>query len=142
MDKSLISHVGIAVADLETGIARYELLIGRKPLLVREVAEQRVKVAIFAAGGSTGKEFGGRIELVAATDPLSPVNRFIEKRGEGLHHICIHVDDIVEKLSELKKAGVQLIDETPRIGAEGRKVAFVHPQGMNGVLIELEEGSG
>ncbi|HKK20503.1 MAG TPA: VOC family protein, partial [candidate division Zixibacteria bacterium] len=69
----------------------------------------------------------------------SPVARFIAKRGEGLHHICIYVDDINAKLAELKSAGVKLIDETPRVGAEGHLIAFVHPSGMNGVLIELEQ---
>jgi len=141
MNKPLISHVGIAVADLETGIARYALLFGCKPALIKEVVDQQVKVAIFCRGGPEGQPGCCRIELVAGTDPRSPITRFIEKRGEGLHHVCICVDDIESKLSELKEAGFRLIDEQPRIGAEGHKVAFVHPQGMNGVMVELEERS-
>ena len=77
--------------------------------------------------------------MLAAASSDSPVARFVEKRGEGLHHICLYVDDIQARLDELKQAGVRLIDEAPKVGAEGNKVAFLHPSSFNGVLIELEE---
>jgi len=133
-----ISHIGIAVADLDAAVSRWEKLLGCPPSLVTEVADQSVRVAMFAPPGARDGACR-RIELIAATAPDSPVGRFVEKRGEGLHHLCLYVDDIESKLSELKAAGVPLIDETPRVGAEGRRVAFVHPRGTHGVLIEYEE---
>ena len=136
MSKPLVSHVGIAVADLQQAIDAYAPLFGDNPPTVTEVADQGVKVAIFSESSAFS---GGRIELLAATSAASPIARFIEKRGEGLHHICIYVSDIEKVLATLKEAGVRLIDETPRVGAEGNKIAFVHPSSMNGVLIELEE---
>ncbi|MFQ6008914.1 MAG: methylmalonyl-CoA epimerase [Candidatus Zixiibacteriota bacterium] len=139
MTKPLVSHIGIAVADLEQAISRYRMLTGQNEPLIEEVPDQKVRVAMFSGNTKVTSVKESRIELVAATAPDSPIARFIAKRGEGLHHICIYVDDIEEKLSELKTAGVRLIDKTPRMGAEGRKIAFVHPAGMNGVLIELSE---
>ncbi len=136
----LISHLGIAVADIEAAIETYTLITGQQSPETVEVPDQKVKVAIYVGG--TEEHGGGRIELVAPTTPDSPVARFIERRGEGLHHICLYVDDIARKLAELKEAGVRLIDETPRIGAEGNKIAFVHPSSAHGVLIELEEKKG
>ena len=136
MDSSLISHIGVAVADLDEAISRYRLLTGGPGPKIESVPDQKVKVAIFSEGSESS---GGRIELVAATSPDSPIARFVERRGEGLHHICIYVDDLNSRLAELKKAGVKLIDETPRAGAEGGLIAFVHPSSCNGVLIELEE---
>jgi methylmalonyl-CoA epimerase len=138
LDSSLISHVGIAVADLERSIALYQQLTGQTASSIIEVADQRVKVAMLAAP-SDSLHPGGRIELVAATSPDSPIARFIAKRGEGLHHICIYVEDIETRLRELKHAGVKLIDESPRIGADGEKIAFVHPISANGVLLELQQ---
>lgn len=135
MSNPLISHIGIAVSDLNKALETYKLLTGDSSPHITEVAEQQVEVAIFA---DASKE-GGRIELVAPTSDSSPVAKYISKNGEGLHHICIYVSDIEMKLAELKKAGVRLIDETPKIGAEGNKIAFIHPKSMNGVLIELEE---
>ncbi len=135
MKSSLISHVGIAVEDLDKSIKVYALLTGDSKPIIENVPAENVKVAIFSSGGKNS----GRIELVAATTDNSPVAKFISKRGEGLHHICIYVDDIKSKLSELKNDGVKLIDETYRFGAEGKKIAFVHPENFNGVLIELEE---
>lgn len=139
MSRPLISHIGIAVADLDQAIGRYRTMTGQEEPVIEEVADQKVRVAIFSGSGGHESEPGSRIELVAATAPDSPIASFIARKGEGLHHICIYVEDIEQKLSELKAAGVKLIDETPRIGAEGSKVAFVHPSDMNGVLIELEE---
>lgn len=136
---SLISHVGIAVKNLNAAMKQYATIAGHEANLIEEVAEQRVRVAMFAAGESSGHGEGGRVELLEGTSPDSPITKFIEKRGEGLHHICIYVDDIDAKLTELKTAGVRLIDEQPRIGAGGCRIAFVHPAGTSGVLIELEE---
>ncbi|MCH7947290.1 MAG: methylmalonyl-CoA epimerase [candidate division Zixibacteria bacterium] len=132
MTKTLVSHVGIAVKDLESAIKSYEILTGVQNPAIENVESEKVKVALFSSGS-------GRIELLAATSEDSPIAKFINKRGEGLHHICIYVDDIESKLSELKKAGIKVIDETYRTGAEGKKIAFVHPRNLNGVLIELEE---
>ena len=139
MSRPLISHIGIAVADLDQAIGRYRTMTGQQEPVIEEVAGQKVRVAIFSGSSGDDCQPGGRIELVAATAPDSPIASFIARKGEGLHHICIYVEDIEQKLSELKAAGIRLIDETPRIGAEGRKIAFVHPSDMNDVLIELEE---
>ena len=138
MAESLISHTGIAVADFDSAVARYKLLTGDTAPLITEVPDQKVRVAIFKRPGGD-IHAGGRIELVAATSADSPIAKFIAQRGEGLHHICIYVDDIEARLRELKDDGVRLIDETPRIGAEGNRIAFVHPAGAGGVLLELEE---
>lgn len=134
----LISHIGIAVKNLDSAIERYKLITGSAPVVIEEIPDQNVKVAIFddAPKGST---LGGRIELVAATSPDSPITRFIDKYGEGLHHICTYVDDIEKKLLELSDSGVRLIDSKPRVGAEGSRIAFIHPAGFGGVLLELEE---
>ncbi len=132
MTKSLVSHVGIAVRDLDSAIKSYSVLTGSQNPAVENIESEKVKVAMFSSGG-------GRIELLASTSEDSPIAKFINNRGEGLHHICIYVDDIESKLRELKEAGIKVIDETYRTGAEGKKVAFVHPQDLNGVLIEIEE---
>jgi methylmalonyl-CoA/ethylmalonyl-CoA epimerase len=97
------------------------------------VPEQKVRTAIFGHGM-------GRIELICPTDPSSSVAKFLEKRGEGLHHVCVEVEDLVGTLARLKAQGAQLIDETPKPGAGGAKVAFIHPKGAHGVLTELREG--
>ena len=133
MHRELISHIGVAVADLEKSIPVYELLTGSKVGAIAEVTDQNVRVAMFGGHGTA------RIELVAPTSPDSPIARFIQKRGEGLHHICIYVRNIDQHLSHLKASGVKLIDETPRIGADGARIAFVHPSSTGGVLLELEE---
>jgi len=135
MAAPLISHVGIAVKNLDAAVERYRLLLATEPSAVVEVPDQKVRVAIFSAPGFPG----GRVELLEAISHDSPIARYLGRRGEGLHHLCVYVDDIVKKLAELKAAGVRLIDETPRIGAEGTRIAFVHPAGAGGVLIELEE---
>ncbi|UCG63024.1 MAG: methylmalonyl-CoA epimerase [Candidatus Zixiibacteriota bacterium] len=138
MNNPLISHIGIAVRDIEAARKNFGLVVGDDSPEICEVADQNVRVAMFSRGG-TSHGMGDRIELVAPTSADSPVARFIEKRGEGLHHICLYVDDIKKALAELKRAGVRLIDESPRVGAEGHLIAFIHPSSMNGVLIELEE---
>ena len=139
MNHAVISHVGIAVSDLEKSIALFETLTGSKVNEIEEVPSQKVRVGIFSTGGEKAGFKGGNIELLCGTSEDSPITKFIAKKGEGLHHLCIYVDDIEKHLTRLKEAGVRLIDETPRIGAEGNKIAFVHPAGANGVLIELEE---
>lgn len=139
MPESLLSHIGIAVADLDAAIPAWSLLTGDTDPFIEEVADQHVCVAIFSQKKSDGSKSQGRVELVAATAPESPIAKYITRKGEGLHHICIYVDDIDQKLAELRANGVKLIDETPRIGAEGKRIAFVHPINANGVLIELEE---
>jgi len=139
MSSILVSHIGIAVADLEDAIGHYAAITGCREPMIEELMDQKVKVAIFTATGKQGDFPGGRIELVAPLSSDSPVASFLAQRGEGLHHICIYVDNLERKLAELKKAGIKLIDRVPRIGAEGKKIAFIHPSDMNGVLIELEE---
>ncbi len=133
--KNLISHIGIAVEDIEKAILQYSALTDCDNPEIEEVSDQKVKVAIFDRHDSES----GRIELVAPTSDDSPIRKFLEKNGEGLHHVCIYVDDIEKKLHELKNSGFTLIDESPRIGAGGKKIAFIHPKSCNSVLIELEE---
>ena len=106
---------------------------GFPPPELEVVEEQRVKTAIFGHGM-------GRIELICPTDPSSSVAKFLDKRGEGLHHVCVEVSDIAQALASLKARGAALIDETPKIGAGGAKIAFVHPKGAHGVLTELRQG--
>jgi methylmalonyl-CoA/ethylmalonyl-CoA epimerase len=128
-----LDHVAIAVKDLDAAVRYYVEVLGFAPPELEEVAEQQVRTAIFGHGM-------GRIELICPTNPNSSVAKFIEKRGEGLHHICIEVPDIVGALAALKAKGAQVIDETPKIGAGGAKIAFVHPKGALGVLTELRQG--
>lgn len=135
MASPLVSHIGIAVSDLGAAIKRFSLLLGQQPNVVRDVPEMQVKVAMFEGGDSTG----GQIELLAPTSEDNSIARFLDRSGEGLHHICVYVDDIEQSLAELKSQGVKLIDEQPRIGAMGQPIAFIHPEGSHGVLIELEE---
>jgi methylmalonyl-CoA/ethylmalonyl-CoA epimerase len=131
-----ISHIGIAVPDLEKAIEAFSAVLGYPPLSTEVIAEQKVRVAMFA---SQDDPHSGHIELLEATDDDSPIRRFIEKRGAGLHHLAILVDDIEAKLKELKAKGFRLIDESPRVGAGGKKIAFVHPSSTYGVLLELQE---
>ena len=139
MADDLVSHIGIAVKDLEKSIACFELATGCKAVIITDVPDQKVRVAILGRGNDAPT--GTRIELVAPMSSDSPIARFLEKRGEGLHHICIYVNDIEKRLQELQNAGIKLIDSEPRIGAEGDKIAFVHPSGLNGVLLELHQKS-
>jgi methylmalonyl-CoA/ethylmalonyl-CoA epimerase len=132
---SLIAHVGIAVSDFDEAVARYSLLTGDDTPVIEEVADQQVRVAMFSAG----VEGGGNIELLAALSDDSPIAKFLAKRGEGLHHLSIQVADIRARLQQLKDAGIRLIDESPRTGAGSHLVAFVHPSGTGGVLLELVE---
>lgn len=127
-----INHIGVAVKDLDEATKFYGEILGLEIGGIEEVREQKVKVAFVPLGES-------RIELLQSTDPAGPVARFIEKRGEGIHHIALEVERIEDTLQKLKERGVQLIDEKPRIGAHGMRIAFLHPRSTKGVLIELCE---
>ena len=127
-----IDHVGIAVKNLEAATATNKAL-GFEVEEIEEVEEQKVRVAMLPVGES-------RIELLEATSDDSAIAKFIAGRGEGIHHIAINVENIEEALKKAKDAGLKLIDEKPRIGAGGKKVAFVHPKSTHGVLLEFVEG--
>lgn len=125
-----ISHVAIAVKNLDDAIMRYTQVLGMINKGTEVIADQKVTVAMLPVGES-------RLELVQGTDNESAVSKYVESHGEGIHHIALEVEDIDYTLNVLKYAGLKLIDEKPRIGAEGAKIAFVHPKGLNGVLLEL-----
>ena len=125
-----INHVALVVPDLETGMDFWVNALGIPLTKQENVPEQEVDVAFLSVGDST-------IELLQPTNEESGVARFLEKRGPGMHHICLEVDDINEMLTRLKAAGVPLIDETPRQGSGGKQLAFIHPKGTGGVLVEL-----
>jgi methylmalonyl-CoA/ethylmalonyl-CoA epimerase len=128
-----LDHVAILVSDLDAAIRLYRDVYGLPLSEVEEVPTEKVRVAIFGHGA-------GRIELVAPAGPDSPMAKAIERRGEGLHHICLEVPDIVKAMAALEAAGAPVLDEVPRAGAGGAKVAFVHPKGSRGVLVELRQG--
>lgn len=130
-----IDHIGIAVKSIETMRELYENTLGIKITETEVVEDQKVKVAFLPVGDS-------EIELLESTAPDGPVAKFIESRGEGIQHIALRVTDIEAKLAELKAKGVRLIDESPRKGAGGARIAFLHPKATNGTLIELCERGG
>ena len=125
-----VDHIGIAVSNLEETLKVYTDLLGMKLHGTETVEEQKVKTAFLPVGDS-------EIELLESTAPDGPIAKFIETRGQGIQHIAFKVDDIEAALAELKAKGVRLIDEKPRYGAGGAKIAFLHPKATNGVLIEL-----
>jgi methylmalonyl-CoA/ethylmalonyl-CoA epimerase len=127
-----IDHLGIAVRSLNQTLSVYESALGLVKTAVKEVEDQKTRVAQLPVGDCC-------LELLEAMDEDSAVARFLAKRGEGLHHICFEVDDIYIELNKLKAAGIRLIDETPRRGVDGCLVAFVHPSATAGVLIELSQ---
>ncbi|MFP4638602.1 MAG: methylmalonyl-CoA epimerase [Spirochaetaceae bacterium] len=127
-----VDHVGIAVEDLEAASKVYSELLGIERQGVEEVAEQKVRVAFFPLGDS-------EIELLEPTTEDSPIAAFIAKRGPGIHHMAVRVDDLPAALERARKAGMRLIDEEPRAGAGGARIAFVHPASTGGVLLELCE---
>jgi methylmalonyl-CoA/ethylmalonyl-CoA epimerase len=127
-----IAHIGIAVRDLENSIDLFSRLFGAKPVHQERVEDQQVNTAMFSFGET-------RVELLASTATNSSIAKFIDKWGEGMHHLSFAVDDIVTELVRLKKAGFQLIDEMPRKGADNCLVAFLHPNSTNGVLIEISQ---
>jgi methylmalonyl-CoA/ethylmalonyl-CoA epimerase len=129
-----IDHVGIAVRDLDAAVAEYGAAFGLEPVHRERVEDQGVEEALFAVGTSY-------IQLLGATGPDTPVGRFLERRGEGVHHVGYRVDDLAGVLATLRAGGVPLIDERPRPGSRGTMVAFAHPKGFRGVLVELvQEG--
>jgi len=125
-----LDHIGIAVSNLDEALAVYEKVLGLKPEKVKVFETQKIA---FINVGET------KIELLAPLSKESPIAKFLEKRGEGIQHIALRVVGIEDILKELKNKGVVLIDEKPRIGAEGGKIAFIHPQSLKGVLMELCE---
>ena len=127
-----LDHVAIAVKDLDAAVKYYVEVLGFAPPELEFVEDQQVHTAIFGHGM-------GRIELICPTAKNVGVNKFLEKRGDGLHHVCISVDDIDATLASLKQQNVQLIDEKARPGAGGCQVAFIHPKGALGVLTELSQ---
>jgi methylmalonyl-CoA/ethylmalonyl-CoA epimerase len=127
-----VNHIGIAVRSIDDQRPFYEQVLGAKFESVEDVPDQKVRVAFFKLGDV-------RLEVLEPTDPTSTVAAFIEKRGEGLHHVAYTVDDIEARLVELKTAGVRLIDESPRPGAHHTRIAFLHPKSSGGVLTEMCE---
>jgi methylmalonyl-CoA/ethylmalonyl-CoA epimerase len=125
-----IDHVGIAVADLEEAVERYRRTLGVEPSHRERVEDQGVDEVLFPVGASF-------IQLIGALGPETPVGTFLSKRGPGVHHIAYRVDDVAAALERLRDEGVRLVDETPRPGSRGTTIAFVHPKGMEGVLVEL-----
>lgn len=125
-----VDHIGIAVANLDETLKLYTDILGMKLHGTETVAEQRVRVAFLPVGDT-------EIELLESTDPDGPIAKFIESKGQGIQHIAFSVTDIEAALTELKEKGVRLIDEKPRYGAGGAKIAFLHPKATNGVLVEL-----
>ncbi|NOU47950.1 MAG: methylmalonyl-CoA epimerase [Bacteroidales bacterium] len=132
MKPTHIEHIGIAVNKLDEAIPYYEKLLGTKCYAIEEVTDQKVKTAFFKIGQT-------KIELLESLDPEGPVGKFIEKKGEGIHHIAFAVNGLEEALDDAKSNGIRLIDEHPRKGAEGLHIAFLHPKSTFGVLTELCE---
>jgi methylmalonyl-CoA/ethylmalonyl-CoA epimerase len=130
MNISHIEHLGIAVKNLDESIEYYEKVLGLQCYSIEEVKDQKVKTAFFKVGQT-------KIELLESTAPDGPIGKFIEKKGEGIHHLAFAVAHIEDALAEVKSKGVQLIDEQPRKGAEGLDIAFLHPRSTHGVLTEL-----
>jgi methylmalonyl-CoA epimerase len=125
-----IDHVGIAVGDLDAAVEHYRRAFSVEPAHREIVPDQGVEEVLFRAGSSF-------IQLLGALGPQTPVGRFLEKRGEGLHHVGYRVPDVAAGLARLRELGIRLVDEAPRPGSRGTTVAFVHPEGMGGVLVEL-----
>jgi methylmalonyl-CoA/ethylmalonyl-CoA epimerase len=125
-----VDHIGIATRQLDEALTLWRDVLGLQVTSTEEVTEQGVRVAMLPLGES-------QIELLEPLSPNSPVGRFLEKRGPGIHHVALRVTDIRAALSQLKEKGIRLIDETPRLGAGGCLVAFIHPSSANGVLLEL-----
>ena len=130
--KATLDHIGIAVGDLAQALAFYRDALGLEVGPPEEVPSQRVRAHFVPVGEAT-------LELLEPTAPDSPIAKFIEKRGPGVHHLTLRVDDLHEALGRLRARGVRLIDEAPREGAEGALIAFVHPASTHGVLVELKQ---
>ena len=124
-----IDHIAIAVNSLEDSIKVYTALLGVEPEL-ETIPAEKVKTAIYDLNGVS-------LELIEPTGKDSPIAKFLQNRGEGLHHVCLKVDNLEETMDELKEKGIDIIDEIPKIGAEGKKIVFLHPKSTGGVLFEL-----
>ena len=131
----LMDHIGIAVSSLEEGAKFYKSL-GFTQMHIEDVPTEKVRVGMFELKNNS------RIELLEPMGPDSPIQKFLDRRGPGIHHICLRVPDIESVLADLKRAGVQLIDQTPKAGAHNCRIAFVHPKATGGVLIELSQKVG
>ncbi|MBK9108814.1 MAG: methylmalonyl-CoA epimerase [Saprospiraceae bacterium] len=127
---NFIEHIGIAVKSIEEANLIYERLLGKAPYKQEWVESEQVKTSFFKQGNN-------KIELLEAASPESAIAKFIEKKGEGIHHIAFDVDNIIEEMNRLKELGFQLINEKPKKGADNKWVCFIHPKSANGVLIEL-----
>lgn len=130
--KAVLDHIGIAVDDLDAALAFYTDALGLEVDATEDVPSQGVRAHFVRVGSAA-------LELLEATSEESPIRRFVSRRGAGIHHITLRVDDIAAALARLKERGVRLVDETPRRGAEGALVAFVHPASAHGVLVELKQ---
>jgi methylmalonyl-CoA/ethylmalonyl-CoA epimerase len=130
--KAVLDHVGIAVSDLDQALAFYRDVLGLELEPAEEVASQRVRAHFLRTGDAM-------LELLEPTAPDSPIARYLERRGPGMHHVALRVEDIRAALEQLKARGVRLIDEQPRPGAHGSLVAFIHPASTHGVLVELKQ---
>ena len=129
-----IDHVAIIVRSIEQALVFYRDTLGIEPSEIKEVPSEQVRIAFLPMGGPGGSE----IELIEPIGPASSLSRFLEKRGEGLHHICLEVEDIDAALHEMREKSAPVLDQEPRLAAEGRAI-FLHPKGTNGVLLELLE---
>jgi methylmalonyl-CoA/ethylmalonyl-CoA epimerase len=127
-----IQHIGVAVASLDAALPYYRDVLGLPLVGIEEVPEQKIRAAVFRVGEST-------IEVIESTSPDGPVGKFIEKNGEGIHHLCFQVDDAAAALAAAKGKGARLIDETPRLGVHGMKIGFLHPKSTFGVLTEFAQ---
>jgi methylmalonyl-CoA/ethylmalonyl-CoA epimerase len=132
MEITHIEHIGIAVKNLEEAIKYYEDVLGMKCYLIEEVKTQKVRIAFFMVGQT-------KIELLESTDQLGPIGRFIEAKGEGIHHIAFAVNNLNDSLKEIATKGIQLIDSEPKSGGDNMNIAFLHPKSTRGVLTELCE---
>jgi methylmalonyl-CoA/ethylmalonyl-CoA epimerase len=130
-----VDHIGIAVRSLENTLPFYTDVLNLPLLGIEEVDTQMVRVAFLQAGGT-------KLELLEPTSEESPIAKFIEKRGEGIHHVALGVDSIEDRIIEMKEKGIRMIDEQPRLGAGGANIAFMHPKSASGVLFELCEKKG
>ncbi len=125
-----VEHIGIAVKDLQQSNALFASLLGKEHYKIEEVASEGVRTSFFETGDS-------KIELLEATNPESPIARFIDKKGEGIHHIAFEVEDIRAEMERMRMEGFQLLNEEPKRGADNKLVCFIHPKSANGVLVEL-----
>lgn len=125
-----IEHIGIAVKDIKTANSLFSKLFGKSPYKSEKVESENVMTSFFTLGDN-------KIELLEATDPTSAIAKFIEKKGEGIHHIAFEVDDIYSEMQRLQNEGVKLLSEQPKKGADNKLICFLHPKDTNGVLVEL-----